>query len=93
MLSRRSAIRPDDLRFHPHVTLGRIKPGRQGDRDLTRLVGALSRLVGRVDSWSRKSPRSHRRSAQAGPIYTPIGRAQLKSKKNRSDSLTGVSIE
>jgi RNA 2',3'-cyclic 3'-phosphodiesterase len=73
--------RPADSRFHPHVTLGRFKPGRQGHRDLTRLVGrycgwsAGRFLVEEVTTFASTL-------GPSGPIYMPIGRAQLKSKKN-----------
>jgi RNA 2',3'-cyclic 3'-phosphodiesterase len=69
---------PDDLRFHPHVMLGRIKPGLLGHCDLTRLVEryrgwpAGSFPVEEVTTFaSTHGPR--------GPIYTPIGRAHLRS--------------
>jgi len=71
---------PDDLRFHPHVTLGRIKPGRHGHCDLTRLVESYR-------GWSAGSFPVEEVTTFAstlgpgGPIYTPIGRAQLESKK------------
>jgi 2'-5' RNA ligase len=73
--------RPDDLRFHPHVTLGRIKPGRQGKCNLTRLVeryrgwsaGPFS--VETVTTFASTLGRD-------GPIYTPVGHAQLKSQKS-----------
>ena len=76
-----TGYRPLDSRFHPHGTHGRIKPGRQGNRDLTRLVGrycgwsAGRFLVEEVTTFASTL-------GPSGPIYTPIGRAQLKSKKN-----------
>jgi RNA 2',3'-cyclic 3'-phosphodiesterase len=73
--------RPDDLRFHPHVTLGRIKPGRLAKCNLTRLVE-------RYQGWSagpfpvEKVTTFASTLGQDGPIYTPVGRAQLKSQKS-----------
>lgn len=73
--------RPGDLRFHPHVTLGRIKPGRQGKCNLTRLVerhrgwSAGPFPVETVTTFASAL-------GQDGPIYTPVGRAQLKSQKS-----------
>jgi RNA 2',3'-cyclic 3'-phosphodiesterase len=72
---------PDDLRFHPHVTLGRIKPGRHGHGDLTRLVESYR-------GWSAGSFPAEEVTTFAstlgpgGPIYTPIGRAKIQSKKS-----------
>jgi RNA 2',3'-cyclic 3'-phosphodiesterase len=72
---------PDDLRFHPHVTLGRIKPGRHGHCDLTRLVESYR-------GWSagpfpvEEVTTFASTLGPGGPIYTPIGRAKFKSKKS-----------
>ena len=52
---REAGYRPDDQRFHPHVTLGRIKPDRGGRGDLTASDRAVSRLVRRARSRSPKS--------------------------------------
>jgi RNA 2',3'-cyclic 3'-phosphodiesterase len=73
-------FRPDDLKFHPHVTIGRIKPGRHGHCNLTRLVE-------RYRGWSTESFAVEEVTTfsstlgSGGPIYTPIGHAPLKSKK------------
>ena len=42
-----AGYRVDDERFHPHVTLGRIKPDRRGRWRFDRGPGTISRLVGR----------------------------------------------
>jgi 2'-5' RNA ligase len=72
---------PTDARpFQPHVTLGRLKPGRGPSRDLTSLLkhygtwhtGAFS--VGEVITFSSTSSRD-------GPVYAPLGRAPLKARK------------
>jgi RNA 2',3'-cyclic 3'-phosphodiesterase len=41
-------LKPDDQRFHPHVTLGRIKPGRHGRPDLARLIQSPA------DQWASR---------------------------------------
>jgi 2'-5' RNA ligase len=72
-------FRPDDTRFHPHVTLGRIKPGQRIQRDLNRLVeryqdwSAGSFTVAEVTTFaSTLSP--------GGPVYAAISHAPLKSR-------------
>jgi len=76
-----AGYRVDDPRFHPHVTLGRIKPGRGGPCDLT---GLLERYRG----WSAGGFTVDEIVTFAstlrptGPNYTPIGRAPLALKKS-----------
>jgi 2'-5' RNA ligase len=72
----RVGYRPDDLRFHPHVTLGRIKTDRAGGPD-------LSGLFERRRDWTGGSfPVSEvvtfaSTLERGGVSYTPLGRAPL----------------
>jgi 2'-5' RNA ligase len=69
----------DDSRFHPHVTLGRMKPGRV-DRDLTPLLNhyrtwaaggfTLDEIVAFASTLTPD-----------GPIYTPLTRIPLGVRK------------
>ena len=75
-----SGYRPDDPRFHPHVTLGRIKSDRRRPCDLTELIGRVQpRSIGSfpvvevVTYASTLEP--------GGPTYAPLNRARLKGKK------------
>jgi 2'-5' RNA ligase len=79
----RCGYRPDDPRFHPHVTLGRIKSGRGQPCDLTEIVrrkqsrsaGAFP-VVEVVTYASTLEP--------GGACYTPLNRARLKGKKTEA---------
>jgi RNA 2',3'-cyclic 3'-phosphodiesterase len=72
---------PSDERFHPHVTLGRFKPGRQGPCDLTEVVE-------RYRSWSCGGFTAVEviefasRPAGEGPSYEPLGRVRLEGEKS-----------
>lgn len=75
-----AGYRPDDDRFHPHVTLGRIKSYRGHTSDLTELVRRVQpRSIGSfpvvevVTYASTLEP--------GGPGYAPLNRARLKGKK------------
>jgi 2'-5' RNA ligase len=77
----RVGYRPDDPRFHPHVTLGRIKVDRGGGGDLTELIarqqgwsGGSFTVVEVVTFASTLEPR--------GPSYAALGRAPLGARKN-----------
>ena len=76
-----SAGYPSDERFHPHVTLGRFKPGRRGPCDLTQVVE-------RYRSWSCGEFTALEvvgfasRLAAEGPSYEPLGRARLEGEKS-----------
>lgn len=71
---------PEDDRFHPHVTLGRIKVGRAPARDLTPLLrhyqtwsaGAFDVAEAIVFASSLTSE---------GPVYTPLSTARLEARK------------
>ena len=74
-----------DTRFHPHVTLGRVKAGRGPAPDLTPIVnhyktwsaGAFT-VVEAVTFASTLTP--------DGPIYAPLGRAPLAGRKLESSA-------
>jgi 2'-5' RNA ligase len=75
-----AGYRPDDPRFHPHVTLGRIRSDRGRPSDLTEIIrreqargaGAFP-AVEVVTYASTLGPK--------GPTYAPLNRARLKGKK------------
>ncbi len=76
--------RPDDLRFHPHITLGRIKSDRgQQGRDLTAVVD-------REQTWSAGTFTAVEIVTYAstldpkGPSYAPLGRAGWQARKSRN---------
>jgi RNA 2',3'-cyclic 3'-phosphodiesterase len=72
--------KPDDQRFHPHVTLGRIKPGGQGRRDITRLMHSPSN--GWTSRWLVEDV--HVFASTLGPTgsaYEVLGRSSLGGKK------------
>jgi 2'-5' RNA ligase len=75
-----AGYRPDDPRFHPHVTLGRIRSDRGRPCDLTEIVrceqgrSAGSFPVVEVVTYaSTLGPK--------GATYAPLNRARLKGKK------------
>ena len=78
---RKQAIRADD-RFHPHVTLGRFKPGRRGPCDVTAVVE-------RYRSWSCGDFTAFEvvgfasRLDGEGPSYEPLSRARLAGEKSK----------
>ena len=71
---------PDDDRFHPHVTLGRLKPGRGASTDLTAQVkhyrtwspGSFT-VAEAVVFASTVTPE--------GPHYAALGRGLLQARK------------
>ncbi len=72
-----AAGHPPDERFHPHVTIGRPKPGRGKPTD-------LAPMMPRYQTWSPGSLRvvevvtfSSTQTAE-GPIYAPLARAKLR---------------
>jgi len=80
---------PDDDRFSPHVTLGRIKPGR-GSAQPDNLAAVVARhqtwsagafTVGEVVAFSSTV-------TPEGPAYAPLARAPLASARTQGDDLT-----
>ena len=75
--------RPDDQRFHPHVTLGRIKHQRHGPGDLTanieryRLWSAGKYTVTDVEVFASTL-------GPTGSAYGELGRGPLGGKKTES---------
>lgn len=75
--------RTDDPRFHPHITLGRIKTRRGTTCDLTRVVE-------RGQEWSMGSFAvseivTYASTLEAeGPSYAPLGRGRLKGRKTET---------
>ena len=73
--------RPDDLRFHPHVTLGRIKPERGTVCDLTKVVERGREWA--MGAFTVSEIVTYASSLDAGgPSYAPLGRARLKGQKS-----------
>jgi 2'-5' RNA ligase len=72
--------RVEDQRFHPHVTLGRIKPGRRATGDLTAVIERFGRWSGGAFTVSEIVTFSSSLQ-RGGAIYTTIGRAPLEGKK------------
>jgi 2'-5' RNA ligase len=72
---------PDDDRFHPHVTLGRLKPGRGPGPD-------ANPLLKHYRGWSAGSFRVAEAVTYAstltpdGPLYAPLGTAPLLGRKD-----------
>ena len=75
-----AGYRPDDPRFHPHITLGRIKSDRGPACDLTEIIA-------REQTWSAGSFTAVEVVTYAstldpkGPSYAPLGHARLAGKK------------
>jgi 2'-5' RNA ligase len=77
----RAGYRPDDdHRFHPHITLGRIKGGRARPSDLTAVLERHKHLIAGTFTATEVVTFSST-PGPAGPIYTALGRAPLKCEK------------
>lgn len=80
---------PEDERFSPHVTLGRIKPGRSAAQP-----NSLAAVVARHQTWSAGAFTAGEVVAFSstvtpeGPAYAPLARAPLASSRTRTDDLT-----
>ncbi|WP_435005681.1 RNA 2',3'-cyclic phosphodiesterase [Tundrisphaera lichenicola] len=76
---------PDDDRFHPHVTLGRIKSKRGQEIE-------ISRLIPHYRSWAAGLFTSSEVVVYAstltpeGPSYMPLARAPLRGEKRKSEA-------
>lgn len=79
--------RPDDQRFTPHVTLGRIRPDRRDP-----LPSDLTAILVPHQNWSGGSfPISEvityaSTLSPDGPVYAPLARAPLTGKKSAPSS-------
>jgi 2'-5' RNA ligase len=77
---RGAGVPPEDDRFHPHVTLGRVKQGRAPARD-------LGPLLRHYQGWSAGSVGVDEAVVYAsslspdGPAYTPLSTARLGGRK------------
>jgi len=76
----RAGYRPDDQRFHPHVTLGRIKSNRSGGCDATEVVERFCGWAGGAFTVTEITTFASTPGPQ-GPVYAPLGRARLRPKK------------
>ncbi len=76
----RAGYRPDDQRFHPHVTLGRIKSSRSGACDLTDVFERFREWTGGSFTVSEITTFAST-PGPGGPAYAPLGRARLATKK------------
>jgi 2'-5' RNA ligase len=76
----RAGYRPDDQRFHPHVTLGRIKSSRPGENDLTQVLERFRGWAGGSFTVTEITTFASTPGPQ-GPVYAPLGRARLGPKK------------
>ncbi len=75
-----ASYQPDDPRFHPHVTLGRIRSDRGRPCDLTELVRReQGRSAGAFPVFEVVTYAST--LGPEGATYAPLNRARLKGKK------------
>ncbi|MDR3620597.1 MAG: RNA 2',3'-cyclic phosphodiesterase [Paludisphaera borealis] len=80
---------PEDERFSPHITLGRIKPGRSAAQP-----NSLGAVVARHQTWSLggfsvgEVVTFSSTVTPEGPAYAPLARAPLASARTRTDDLT-----
>jgi 2'-5' RNA ligase len=76
----KAGYRPDDPRFHPHVTLGRIRSDRGRPTDLTEIVRReQARSAGSFTATEVVTYAST--LGPPGAAYAPLNRARLKGKK------------
>jgi 2'-5' RNA ligase len=77
-----AGYRPDDQRFHPHVTLGRMKSDHRGPRPPD-----LMPILEQYRTWSAGSFTVHEvvtfgsTLTPEGPIYAPLAKAPLSGRK------------
>jgi RNA 2',3'-cyclic 3'-phosphodiesterase len=71
---------PDDDRFHPHVTLGRLKGGKGPTPDLGPLIRHYAGWVAGAFPIAEVVTYSSRLTPD-GPVYTPLSRAPLSGGK------------
>jgi len=83
----RAGYRPDDQRFTPHTTLGRIRPDRRGPMpgDLTGILAPLQNWSGGSFTVSEVITYASTLSPD-GPVYAPLARAPLNGKKTGASS-------
>lgn len=77
----RAGYRPADERFHPHVTLARLKPGRGPAVNLAPVVEARRRWA--AGAFTADTVITYESSSSPdGPAYSPLGRATLAGKSH-----------
>ncbi len=77
-----AGYRPDDDRFHPHITLGRLKVGREAAPDASALVAHYRNwIAGHYNADTVVTYTSSR--TPEGVLYAPLGLAPLA---NRNDA-------
>ena len=79
----KAGYRPDDQRFTPHATLGRIRQDRRGGRspDLTAMLQPLQNWSGGTFRVSEVVTFASTLSPE-GPVYAPLARAPLAGEKS-----------
>ncbi len=79
----RAGYPPEDDRFSPHVTLGRLKPRRGEDHDLSALLRHYQRWS--AGSWTVDEVVTFASTlGPEGPDYTPLAKAPLEGRKRPS---------
>ena len=63
-------IRPERSSFHPHITLARVRSGRNRDQLIRQITGLSDEPFGEIVVWSFKLKRST--LTPRGPIYSTI---------------------
>jgi RNA 2',3'-cyclic 3'-phosphodiesterase len=83
--ARQAGYPPDDQHFHPHVTLGRLKPGKGPSPDLTPQINHYRTwAAGSFDATEAVTFASTLTSES--PVYAPLGRAPFWCGKPVSDA-------
>ncbi|MDB5351366.1 MAG: 2,3-cyclic phosphodiesterase [Planctomycetota bacterium] len=70
---------PEDTRFTPHITLGRLKPGKDPTDDCSPLLRHFERWMGGSFGVPEIITYASQFTAE-GPAYVPLGRAPLKGR-------------
>jgi 2'-5' RNA ligase len=76
----RAGHRPDDERFHPHVTLGRIKSNRPSENDLTEVMERFRDWDGGSFTVDEITTFASTPGPQ-GPVYAALARVSLPPRK------------
>jgi 2'-5' RNA ligase len=83
----KAGYRPEDQRFHPHVTLGRIKSKRSAESDVTEVIARFRGWAGGSFTVTEVTTFAST-LGPSGPAYAPLGRARLGShNKNKKNGL------
>ena len=68
---------PEDTRFTPHITLGRLKPGKEPTDDCTPLLRHYERWMGGSFGVTEVITYASQFTVE-GPAYVPLGRVVLR---------------